>query len=62
MSPDTPDEQRFYRSFDLPDYFIHDYYGEVLNKIEQENKKKQKFCAKMINGLRIPNAFLQTES
>lgn len=46
LSPDTPDEQRFYRSFDLPDYFIHDYYGEVLNKIEQENKKKQKFCAK----------------
>lgn len=46
LSPDTPDEQRFYRSFDLPDYFIHDYYGEVLNKIEQENKKKQKLCAK----------------
>lgn len=46
LSPDTPDEQRFYRDFDLPDYFIHDYYGEFLNKIEQENKKKQKFCAK----------------
>lgn len=41
-----PNEQRFYWTFDLPDYFIHDYYGEVLNKIEQENKKKQKLCAK----------------
>ena len=41
-----PNEQRFYWTFDLPDYFIHDYYGEFLNKIEQENKKKQKLCAK----------------